>query len=593
MLVETARLWEDLGFYATNGEEVFRIHGVTGPDEYTTVVNDNLYTNVMARFNMRYAARVIESLRDWDPDAYERLCRRIGLERRARSSGGSGPPTRCTCPTTTELGIHPQDDSFLELEPWDFANTPADRYPLLLWFHPLVIYRHQVLKQADVVLAMVLRSDQFSLEQKRRNFDYYDPITTGDSSLSACVQAMAAAQIGYDDVAVDYFREALFVDLLDTHGNANDGVHVASAGGVWGDDRVRLRRAVRLRHGPAVQPEPPVEVGQRDVPDATTRLAHARPDRRRRVHGRGPRRPPRADREQRPRAVVRVDVGESHRIPRVDPCARSVRDPVGVVLGGRVASAVRVPRRPGHVGVRDPDLARAASRIWDVRAQTPGSGRFAPRCRRPGAWAGRARTRPVPGKFAPGRPNNHLGGGDEVDLLPLDAVPGPSGRLRGALRERVGDATQPGALRPEDGGAVLQVEPRRAGARRRARLRRPRGQRAPPERLRVHGLAEPDGRRPGPAHAEQLGDPRARQHARPVLAGAARRRGVRHARLHDRRPPGGRLPRRHVDGRQPLLRRHADGDAATVLRGPRPDHEGVDPARARSPTTAASTSCAT
>ena len=97
-----------------------------------------------------------------------------------------------------------------------------------------MIYRHQVLKQADVVLAMVLRSDQFPLDQKRRNFDYYDPITTGDSSLSACVQAMAAAQIGYDELAVEYFREALFVDLADTHGNASDGVHVASCGGVWG-----------------------------------------------------------------------------------------------------------------------------------------------------------------------------------------------------------------------------------------------------------------------------------------------------------------------------------------------------------------------
>ena len=233
ILVETARLWEDLGFYATNGEAAFRIHGVTGPDEYTAVVNDNLYTNVMARFNMRYASRVVESLRDWDRDAYDALCRRVGLQedeikRWIRASDS------IYLPYDETLGINPQDDMFLELEPWDFANTPPEQYPLLLHYHPLVIYRHQVLKQADVVLAMVLRSDQFPLEQKRRNFDYYDPITTGDSSLSACVQAMAAAQIGYDDLAVEYFREALFVDLADTHGNANDGVHVASCGGAWG-----------------------------------------------------------------------------------------------------------------------------------------------------------------------------------------------------------------------------------------------------------------------------------------------------------------------------------------------------------------------
>ena len=136
-------------------------------------------------------------------------------------------------PYDEELRIHPQDDTFLDLESWDFAGTPPENYPLLLHYHPLVIYRHQVLKQADVVLAMALRSDQFPLDQRRRNFDYYDPITTGDSSLSACVQSMAAAQIGYEELAVEYFREALFVDLADTHGNASDGVHVASAGGVW------------------------------------------------------------------------------------------------------------------------------------------------------------------------------------------------------------------------------------------------------------------------------------------------------------------------------------------------------------------------
>ena len=232
ILVETARLWEDLGFFQSNGEQVFRIHGVTGPDEYTTVVNDNMYTNVMARFNMRYASRVVELLAEWNPDGYERLCRRcsLGEDEIKRWIHASDS---VYLPYDEELGIHPQDDTFLDLESWDFAGTPPENYPLLLHYHPLVIYRHQVLKQADVVLAMALRSDQFPLDQRRRNFDYYDPITTGDSSLSACVQSMAAAQIGYEELAVEYFREALFVDLADTHGNASDGVHVASCGGVW------------------------------------------------------------------------------------------------------------------------------------------------------------------------------------------------------------------------------------------------------------------------------------------------------------------------------------------------------------------------
>ncbi|MCG8480684.1 MAG: glycoside hydrolase family 65 protein, partial [Spirochaetales bacterium] len=126
-----------------------------------------------------------------------------------------------------------QDDNFLEKERWDFENTPRDRYPLLLHYHPLVIYRHQVIKQADVVLALVLLGDEFSLEEKRRNFDYYDPLTTGDSSLSACMQSILAAEIGYEEKALEYFQYALLMDLANVAGNVVDGVHIASTGGVW------------------------------------------------------------------------------------------------------------------------------------------------------------------------------------------------------------------------------------------------------------------------------------------------------------------------------------------------------------------------
>lgn len=232
ILVEAARLYEDLGFFEANGEERFHIHGVTGPDEYTTVVNDNFFTNVMARFTMRYAARSVAFLRERIPSAWERLLRRTGLTDE-EVAGWHRASDAMYLPYDETLGIHPQDESFLDREPWDFENTPPEQYPLLLHFHPLVIYRHQVLKQADVVLAMYLRGKHFSLEQKRRNFDYYDPITTGDSSLSACVQSIAAAEVGYEDLALRYFKQSLYLDLADTHGNTRDGVHVANAGGVW------------------------------------------------------------------------------------------------------------------------------------------------------------------------------------------------------------------------------------------------------------------------------------------------------------------------------------------------------------------------
>lgn len=232
IFVETARLWEDLGFWRNENSGHFHIHGVTGPDEYTTVVNDNLYTNVMARFNLRRAAEAVRTLAESDPAAYEAMTRRVGLDESEVAEWA-----RCaksmTIPFDPHLGIHPQDSHFLEREMWDLEHTPVTKRPLLLYYHPLVIYRFQVLKQADVVLALYLQGDQFTLEQKKANFDYYDPITTGDSTLSAVVQSIIAAEVGYHDLALRYFLAALFVDLADRHGNTSDGVHVASTGGVW------------------------------------------------------------------------------------------------------------------------------------------------------------------------------------------------------------------------------------------------------------------------------------------------------------------------------------------------------------------------
>ncbi len=232
LLIETARMWADLGFWRTDGDRSFHIHGVTGPDEYTTVVNNNMFTNVMARFNLEAAVRATEHVRKRYPDAWARAVSRLGVEDSEVEEW-----RRCAegmaIPFDAGLGIHPQDDFFLDREVWDLSRTPAELFPLLLNYHPLVIYRFQVLKQADVVLAMFLQGDRFSLTEKRANFEYYDPITTRDSSLSAVAQSIVAAEVGYHLEAVDYFREALYADLLDLHSNTTDGLHVASAGGVW------------------------------------------------------------------------------------------------------------------------------------------------------------------------------------------------------------------------------------------------------------------------------------------------------------------------------------------------------------------------
>ena len=232
ILVETARLWADLGFWRTGGDDHFHIHGVTGPDEYTTVVNDNLYTNVMAKANLRAAYNACERLRETDPASFERLTMRLHLAEEELVEWAAAAEAMFL-PFDDKLGIHPQDAQFLEKELWDLENTPPSQRPLLLHFHPLVIYRFQVLKQADVVLALLLQGNEFTPEQKRKDFEYYDALTTGDSSLSAVVQSIIAAEVGYADLAEHYFSTALFVDIANLHHNTSDGIHIASTGGIW------------------------------------------------------------------------------------------------------------------------------------------------------------------------------------------------------------------------------------------------------------------------------------------------------------------------------------------------------------------------
>ena len=230
LVLATARLWLDLGFYGDDG--AFHIFGVTGPDEYTAVVNDNTYTNLMAQMHLRYAADIVEWLAVNNPQQHDELAESVGL------GDGEVEEWRTAADAMIVLydegkGINPQDAEFLDKEVWDFANTPAEDYPLLLHHHPLVLYRHQVLKQSDVVLAMVLRGDRFSPELKAQNFAYYQPLTTNDSSLSLPIQAIIAAEVGDMDAAMWCFERAAMADLGDAYGNAVDGVHLASCGALW------------------------------------------------------------------------------------------------------------------------------------------------------------------------------------------------------------------------------------------------------------------------------------------------------------------------------------------------------------------------
>jgi alpha,alpha-trehalose phosphorylase len=222
LLVATARLWRSLGHHDPAGG--FRIDGVTGPDEYTALVDNNVYTNLMAARNLRAAAALATA----HPEGAAALS--VGQEEIASWRDAADA---MTVPFDDELGVTAQCDGFTRLRQWDFETTPPDDYPLLMHFHNYLLYSSQVVKQADLVLALYACGDCFSAEQKARDFDYYERITVRDSSLSATIQAIVAAEVGQLELAYDYFGETAFIDLRDLAFNTKDGLHLASLAGTW------------------------------------------------------------------------------------------------------------------------------------------------------------------------------------------------------------------------------------------------------------------------------------------------------------------------------------------------------------------------
>ncbi len=222
LLVETARLWRSLGHHDPGG--AFHIDGVTGPDEYSAIADDNVYTNLMAKRNLRAAADAADRLPD--------RARELGVKVEEIASWRDAARDM-HFPFDDTLGVHPQAEKFTRYQAWDFDKTPPEDYPLLLHYTYFDLYRKQVVKQADLVLAMFMCSNSFTAEQKARNFEYYEPITVRDSSLSASTQAIIAAEVGHLDLAYDYLGEAALMDLRDLEDNTRDGVHMASLAGAW------------------------------------------------------------------------------------------------------------------------------------------------------------------------------------------------------------------------------------------------------------------------------------------------------------------------------------------------------------------------
>jgi alpha,alpha-trehalose phosphorylase len=222
LLVETARMWRSLGHHDAAG--AFRIDGVTGPDEYSAIADNNVYTNLMAQQNLQTAA-----------DASERhpeQASALGVDSEETASWRDAAAAMLI-PYDEALGVHPQAEGFTEHARWDFAGTRPEQYPLLLHFPYFDLYRKQVVKQADLVLAMHLRGDAFSSEQKARNFTYYEALTVRDSSLSSATQAVIAAEVGHLELAYTYLRECALIDLEDLALNTHEGLHMAALAGTW------------------------------------------------------------------------------------------------------------------------------------------------------------------------------------------------------------------------------------------------------------------------------------------------------------------------------------------------------------------------
>ncbi|MCG0278296.1 MAG: glycoside hydrolase family 65 protein [Thermanaeromonas sp.] len=233
MVFETARFWVDLGAYIPGRGNKFCFHCVTGPDEYKALVDNNAYTNYMAKMNLEYAVEVAEKMKRERPADYARVAGKIKLAEKEIKEWRRAA-AHVYLPYSRKLKIIPQDDSFLFKKRLPADQIPREHFPLLLHWHYLNIYRYQICKQPDVLLLLFLLREKFTLEDVKRNYDYYEPITTHDSSLSPPIFSILAWEIGYEEKAYKYFLHAARMDLDDYHGNTKDGIHAASMGGAWG-----------------------------------------------------------------------------------------------------------------------------------------------------------------------------------------------------------------------------------------------------------------------------------------------------------------------------------------------------------------------
>ena len=242
IVIETARLWMDVGNYYKGK---FYINEVTGPDEYTCLVNNNYYTNLIAKHNLRWAVKFFEILKEKGFEKALLQKTNLRLEELHEFREAS---EKMYLPYDDELGINPQDDSFLQKKPWDLSTITEEEKPLLMHYHPMYLYRHMICKQADTVLAHFILEDEQDEQTIRDSFSFYETVTTHDSSLSTCIFSVVASKLGLSEKAFKYFGDSAKLDLFNTHKNTKDGIHTANMGGtymaiVYGFGGLRIKEA--------------------------------------------------------------------------------------------------------------------------------------------------------------------------------------------------------------------------------------------------------------------------------------------------------------------------------------------------------------
>lgn len=231
IILQTARFWLEYGNYTKiDGVNRFGINTVTGPDEYSALVNNNYYTNVMAQHNLALAVEYAQQLRDRDPEVLTRLAVTT-----AEIQSMADAAKLMLLPYDKGSEVKLQFQGFEQLSRLSLAEIDKGRFPLLLHSHPLTLYHYQVNKQADTVMADILYPEGNSLDQQTRDYEFYESITTHDSSLSRTMFAILAARIGRDTAAYDFFTQSVQTDLRDLQGNTANGVHAGNLGGSWMD----------------------------------------------------------------------------------------------------------------------------------------------------------------------------------------------------------------------------------------------------------------------------------------------------------------------------------------------------------------------